>query len=64
MGIDESVPQPQDMCASAQERAGRALTYMAVAAGPPRGGRPIERVFLGSCANAPLPDLRLAAPVV
>ena len=64
MGIDETVPQPLALGASAQERASRALAYMAVAAGQPLVGLPIDRVFIGSCSNARLPDLRLAAQVV
>jgi len=64
MGIDEAVPQPLALGASAQERASRALAYMAVAAGQPLVGLPIDRVFIGSCSNARLPDLRLAAQVV
>jgi 3-isopropylmalate/(R)-2-methylmalate dehydratase large subunit len=62
MGIDEAVPQP--LGSSAEDRANRALAYMAVAAGRPLLGLAIDRVFIGSCSNGRMPDLRLAAQVV
>ena len=41
-----------------------ALEYMALAAGKRIAGTRIDRVFIGSCTNARLPDLRSAAEVV
>jgi 3-isopropylmalate/(R)-2-methylmalate dehydratase large subunit len=41
-----------------------ALEYMGLAAGRPIAGTRIDRVFIGSCTNARLPDLRSAARVV
>jgi 3-isopropylmalate/(R)-2-methylmalate dehydratase large subunit len=41
-----------------------ALEYMGLAAGRPIAGTRIDRVFIGSCTNARLPDLRSAAQVV
>jgi len=41
-----------------------ALEYMALAAGRPLAGTRIDRVFIGSCTNSRLPDLRAAAEVV
>jgi 3-isopropylmalate/(R)-2-methylmalate dehydratase large subunit len=64
IGINEAVPQPMALGASAQERAARALAYMAVKAGQSLDGLTIDRVFIGSCSNARLPDLRTAARVV
>jgi 3-isopropylmalate/(R)-2-methylmalate dehydratase large subunit len=40
-----------------------ALEYMGLAAGRPLAGTRIDRVFIGSCTNSRLPDLRAAAEV-
>lgn len=42
----------------------RALTYMGLEPGKPLLGRPVDVVFLGSCTNARLGDLRAAAGVL
>ncbi|MDP9994450.1 3-isopropylmalate/(R)-2-methylmalate dehydratase large subunit [Variovorax boronicumulans] len=41
-----------------------ALEYMGLRAGDPIAGTPIDWVFIGSCTNARISDLRLAAAVV
>jgi len=41
-----------------------ALEYMGLAAGRPLAGTRIDRVFIGSCTNSRLPDLRAAAEIV
>jgi 3-isopropylmalate/(R)-2-methylmalate dehydratase large subunit len=41
-----------------------ALDYMGLAPGRPLAGTPIDRVFIGSCTNARLEDLRAAAAVL
>ena len=62
--ITDAVPDPESFgTASEQVAARRALAYMALEPGTPLAGLPIDRVFIGSCTNARLEDLRNAARV-
>jgi 3-isopropylmalate/(R)-2-methylmalate dehydratase large subunit len=65
IAIDGVVPDP-DSAAEPSARAARreALEYMDLAPGQRLLGLPIARVFIGSCANGRLSDLRSAARVV
>jgi 3-isopropylmalate/(R)-2-methylmalate dehydratase large subunit len=67
MGIPISgrVPSPAEVDDSGQRRAlERALEYMALVPGQPIAGQRIDVVFIGSCTNSRISDLRLAASVL
>jgi 3-isopropylmalate/(R)-2-methylmalate dehydratase large subunit len=63
--ITARVPDPGGYERDSDRRAAaRALEYMGLAPGTPLQGVPVDRVFLGSCTNARIEDLRAAAAVV
>ena len=62
--ITARVPDPAQLSENQREAATRALEYMGLKPGTPLAGIPIDRVFLGSCTNARIEDLRAAANVV
>ena len=63
--VDGSVPDPADYD-DPQQRAAveRALTYMGLEPGTPIGDISVDRVFIGSCTNSRIEDLRAAASVI
>ncbi len=63
--VTECVPAPEEFDSPAdRETAERALRYMALEPGTPIEQIAIDRVFIGSCTNSRIGDLRAAAEVV
>ena len=60
-----SVPDPAAMADAAQrEAAERALVYMGLSAGTPLRDISVDTVFVGSCTNGRIEDLRVVADVL
>ncbi|MHB8594765.1 MAG: 3-isopropylmalate dehydratase large subunit [Acidimicrobiales bacterium] len=65
VAIDQAVPDPDSFAAPAdREAARRALEYMGLEAGTPIRQVAVDTVFIGSCTNSRIEDLREAAGVV
>jgi 3-isopropylmalate/(R)-2-methylmalate dehydratase large subunit len=65
MKITEPVPDPAGVKeVSERQTLEKALSYMALQPGKPLLGHKVDVVFLGSCTNARLSDLRLAAGLI
>jgi 3-isopropylmalate/(R)-2-methylmalate dehydratase large subunit len=64
LGISGRVPDPSGADGSRRGAMQSALAYMGLQPGMALAGLPVNRVFIGSCTNARLPDLQTAADVV
>jgi 3-isopropylmalate/(R)-2-methylmalate dehydratase large subunit len=63
-GIDGAVPNPDRVDAAAAEGVRNALAYMGLTADQPITDIRLDRVFIGSCTNSRIEDLRAAAAVI
>ncbi|MCG3210485.1 MAG: 3-isopropylmalate dehydratase large subunit [Anaerolineae bacterium] len=65
MKITEYVPNPASLKdVSERQTLEKALTYMDLQPGQPLLGKKVDVVFLGSCTNSRISDLRLAAGLI
>jgi 3-isopropylmalate/(R)-2-methylmalate dehydratase large subunit len=64
MGISERVPAPDDVPFEKREAWQRALDYTKLVPGNTIADMPIDEVFIGSCVESRISDLRVAAEVV
>ena len=62
--ITGRVPDPATLSGDARRAVESALSYMGLKPGQAMDGLPVDRVFIGSCSNNRLDDIRAAAAVV
>jgi 3-isopropylmalate/(R)-2-methylmalate dehydratase large subunit len=64
IGINERVPDPERAPAAKRETYRQAIAYSGLTPGQPILGTPVDEVFIGSCVESRITDLRAAAEIV
>jgi len=63
VGITKSLPSASDFVGAERAAFEKAMTYMGLEAGKPLLGHKVDVVFVGSCTNSRISDLRAAAGI-
>lgn len=64
IGVSEHIPDPTGLSEGERNSFNKALQYMGLQSGQPIKGQPIDYVFIGSCTNSRIEDLRMVAEFV
>jgi 3-isopropylmalate/(R)-2-methylmalate dehydratase large subunit len=64
IGVSQHIPTQSSLPENEQANFAKALQYMGLKDGQPIKGQPVDYVFIGSCTNSRIEDLRLVADFV